>query len=63
MLRCRKTALFCEHKKSERCDMEVGAPENRIEWLKPNPDAPARKPQMPVLGWIVIRPHSDYKPF
>jgi hypothetical protein len=32
---------------------KVGAPENRIEWLKPYPDAPARKPQSPVLGSIV----------
>jgi hypothetical protein len=29
------------NKKGERRDKEVGAPENRIDWPKPNPDAPA----------------------
>jgi hypothetical protein len=31
-----------DRKQVERRDNEVGAPENRIEWLKPYPDAPAR---------------------
>jgi hypothetical protein len=30
------------HKESERRDNEVGAPENKIDWHKPNPDAPAQ---------------------
>ena len=40
MLRWRER-VFVSQQKSERRDNEVGAPENRIEWLKPHPDAPA----------------------
>ncbi|SRR6266542_6461762 len=53
ILRAVETTQPYEREKSERCDKKVGAPENRIEWLKPYPDAPAQKPQSPVLGSIV----------
>lgn len=34
--------------------MKVGAPDYRIERpLRPDPDAPAQRPQMPVLGSVV----------
>lgn len=45
--------MIVGYEESERCDNEVGAPENRIEWPKPNPDAPALKPRTPVHGSIV----------
>jgi len=39
---CAESTCAAGEKVSERRDNEVGAPENRIEWLKPYPDAPAR---------------------
>jgi len=58
---CRWLTILSEGKKvSERRDNEVGAPENRIEWLKPYPDAPARRTS--ITGTWIDRRRSakDY---
>jgi len=46
--------------KSERRDNEVGAPENRIEWLKPYPDAPAQKTSITGTWIDRYRSRLDY---
>ncbi len=53
-IQSRPTNYAAPQREKERCDNEIGPPDNRIEMARSlYPEAPAQRPQTPVLGSVV----------